>query len=122
MKPYYTIILLIFSNVLMTIAWYAHLKFTKIPFFSNLGLFGIILFGWCVAFFEYCLLIPANKYGYIGNGGAFNIWQLKVMQEVITLSVFSVFALLIFKSEAFRINHIISFVFLVLAVYFMFKK
>ena len=122
MKPYYTIILLIFSNVLMTIAWYAHLKFTKIPFFSSLGLFGIILFGWCVAFLEYCLLIPANKYGYIGNGGSFDIWQLKVMQEVITLSVFSVFALLIFKSEAFRINHIISFVFLVLAVYFMFKK
>ena len=121
MKPHYTIILLIFSNVLMTIAWYAHLKFTKIPFFSNLGLFGIILFGWCVAFFEYCLLIPANKYGYIGNGGSFDIWQLKVMQEVITLIVFAGFSAIYFK-ESFKWNHFVGFLCLVAAVFFVCKK
>jgi hypothetical protein len=73
-------------------------------------------------FFEYCLQVPANRIGYAGNGGPFNLWQLKVIQEVITLVVFTVFAILVFKNEQFRWNHGIGFAFLVAAVYFIFKK
>lgn len=122
MKPYYTIILLILSNIFMTIAWYGHLKLSKLPTFSSLSLIWIILLSWGVAFFEYCFQIPANRYGFVENGGAFNIWQLKVLQEVITLVVFTAFTLLVFKNETFRLNHIIGFIFLILAVYFIFKK
>ncbi|WP_033916456.1 DMT family protein [Campylobacter sputorum] len=120
MKSYYTIMLLIASNIFMTIAWYGHLKFAKS--FTSLSLFWIILISWGIAFFEYCFQVPANRYGFVENGGAFNIWQLKVLQEVITLSVFTIFTLLVFKNEVFRLNHLIGFIFLVLAVYFIFKK
>lgn len=122
MKAFLPILLLIFSNMLMTLAWYAHLKFAKLPAFSGASLFTVILISWGIAFFEYCLAVPANRLGYTGTGGAYNIWELKVIQEVISLSVFAIFAILVFKSESFRINHLIAFVFLVLAVYFMFKK
>lgn len=73
-------------------------------------------------FFEYLIMVPANKIGFEGNGGPFSLWQLKVIQEVITLSVFTGFTLIVFKGEVLRTNHIIGFVFLVLAVYFIFKK
>lgn len=122
MKPYYTIILLVISNIFMTLAWYGHLKFEEWKWTSKLGLFSIILISWGIAFFEYCFQIPANKIGYVGNGGPFDIWQLKVMQEVITLVVFTLFVILVFKTETFRINHLVGFVFLILAVYFIFKK
>lgn len=122
MKPYYTIILLVISNIFMTMAWYGHLKFEEWKWTTKLGLFSIILISWGIAFFEYCFQIPANKIGYVGNGGPFDIWQLKVMQEVITLVVFTLFVLLVFKTETFRINHLVGFVFLILAVYFIFKK
>lgn len=90
--------------------------------YSQLGLFAIILISWEIAFFEYCFQIPANRLGIADNGGPFSLIQLKVIQEVITLVVFTIFATLLYKSEIFRINHIIGFVFLVLAVYFIFKK
>lgn len=122
MKPLIPIILLIFSNILMTLAWYAHLKLAKLSFFAGLSTFGIILFSWGIAFFEYSLAVPANRIGYSGNGGSYDIWQLKILQEVISLSVFVIFAILIFKSEPFKLNHAISFGFMVLAVYFMFKE
>ncbi|MSN97035.1 DMT family protein [Campylobacter sp. FMV-PI01] len=122
MKPHYTIMLLIMSNIFMTLAWYGHLKFSKIPAFSSLSLIWIIVISWGIAFFEYCFQVPANRYGFVENGGAFNIWQLKVLQEVITLSVFSIFTLLVFKNETFRLNHLIGFIFLILAVYFIFKE
>lgn len=121
MNAVYTIMLLIFSNIFMTLAWYGHLKFSEMKWFSNLNLFGIILISWAIAFFEYCFQVPANKYGFVNNGGQFNLVQLKVLQEVITLSVFTVFSLLVFKTETFKINHLIGFAFLVLAVYFIFK-
>ncbi len=117
-----TILLLILSNVFMTFAWYGHLKFKDISWLQGLGLFGIILISWGIAFFEYCFQIPANRIGYTENGGPFNLWQLKVLQEVITLVVFMVFAILFFKNETLRWNHVVGFVFLVLAVYFIFKK
>lgn len=122
MKGMYTIILLILSNAFMTLAWYGHLKFQDMKWFSKLGLISIIVISWGIAFFEYCLMVPANRMGYDKYGGPFSLLQLKVIQEVITLTVFTVFMLLLFKGETFRWNHAVGFVFLVLAVYFIFKK
>lgn len=122
MRGLYTISLLVISNMFMTLAWYGHLKFRELPWFSKLGLPAIILISWGIALFEYTAQVPANKIGYTGNGGPFNLWQLKVMQEVITLVVFCIFTILFFKNEVLRVNHIIGFIFLVLAVYFIFKK
>ncbi|HQQ97028.1 MAG TPA: DMT family protein [Cyclobacteriaceae bacterium] len=122
MKPLYTILLLIASNTFMTMAWYGHLKFKEMNWSQNLGLVSIILISWGIAFFEYLLQVPANRIGFRENGGPFSLVQLKVIQEVITLTVFVVFSLVFFKNETFRINHLIGFVLLVLAVYFMFKK
>ncbi len=122
MKSLSTIGLLIASNIFMTFAWYGHLKFKEMSWFHNWGLPLIILFSWGIALFEYCFQVPANRIGFEGNGGPFNLWQLKVMQEAITLVVFTFFTVLIFKNETFRWNHFIGFVFLILAVYFIFKK
>lgn len=122
MKAIFTICLLVLSNSFMTLAWYGHLKFSEWKWFSKLGLITIVLISWGIALFEYMFQVPANRIGYNGNGGPFSLLQLKVIQEVITLVVFVGFTLLVFKTETFRINHIISFVFLILAVYFMFKK
>lgn len=122
MKAYYAIALLVASNVFMTFAWYGHLKLREYKWFESLPLIGIILFSWGIALFEYMLMIPANRIGFRGNGGPFNLIELKVIQEVITLLVFMIFTLLVFKNETFRLNHLIGFVFLVLAVYFIFKK
>ncbi len=121
MKSLYTILLLTLSNIFMTFAWYGHLKFKDIPWFSKLGLPMIVLISWGIALFEYAIQVPANRLGYSENGGPFNLWQLKVIQEVITLVVFTIFTLVLFKNESLKINHIIGFVFLVLAVYFIFK-
>jgi uncharacterized protein (DUF486 family) len=113
---------LVLSNVFMTLAWYGHLKFAEWKWFQKVGLVGVVLISWGIALFEYCFQVPANKIGFNGNGGPFTIWQLKVLQEVITLVVFTVFALLVFKTDALRFNHLIGFVFLILAVFFIFKK
>ena len=122
MKGVYTICLLILSNIFMTVAWYGHLKFKQLPWFSNLNLFAVIIISWGIALFEYSAQVPANRIGFSENGGPFSLWQLKVIQEAITLVVFTVFTLIFFKEQTFRINHFIGFVFLVLAVYFIFKK
>lgn len=122
MNGIYTIGLLVFSNVFMTLAWYGHLKFAEMSWFNKLGLFAIILISWGIALFEYCFQVPANRFGFNGNGGSFSLVELKVLQEVITLIVFTVFTLLVFKNETFKLNHIIGFAFLILAVYFIFKK
>ena len=117
-----TIGLLVLSNAFMTLAWYGHLKFKQMNWFNSLGLLGIIAISWGIAFFEYCFQVPANRIGFTENGGPFSLWQLKVIQEVITLVVFTIFTLVFFKEETLRLNHIIGFGFLVLAVYFIFKK
>jgi uncharacterized protein (DUF486 family) len=106
----------------MTIAWYGHLKFSEWKNFHKLSLIAIIFISWGIALFEYVFQVPANRIGYKANGGPFSLLQLKVIQEVITLIVFAAFTLIVFKTETFRINHIIAFIFLILAVYFMFKK
>jgi len=122
MKGLYTILLLFLSNSFMTLAWYGHLKFSELKWFNKLGLVSIIFISWGIALFEYVFQVPANRIGYVENGGPFSLIQLKVIQEVITLIVFAIFTLLVFRTETFRLNHIYSFIFLVLAVYFAFKK
>lgn len=122
MKAFTTIGLLILSNIFMTLAWYGHLKFKDLKWFENLGLISIILISWGLALFEYFFQVPANKIGFKENGGPFTLMQLKVIQEVITLVVFTIFSLLFFKNEEFKWNHAVGFSFLVLAVYFIFKK
>jgi uncharacterized protein (DUF486 family) len=122
MTSFYTILLLILSNTFMTLAWYGHLKFKDMKWFESLGLISIVLISWGIALFEYFFQVPANLIGYKGNGGPFSLVELKVIQEVITLVVFVAFSLIAFKNETFRLNHLIGFCFLVLAVYFIFKK
>lgn len=106
-----TIVLLTASNIFMTTAWYYHLKQEGWP------LWKAIVLSWLIAFFEYCLMVPANRYGFAGG---LKLFQLKILQEVITLLVFCVFAVLVMK-EPFQAKYLISFLFLIGAVYFMFK-
>jgi uncharacterized protein len=122
MKAFYTIFLLVLSNAFMTFAWYGHLKFKEMKWSQSLPLYSIIMISWGIALFEYMLQVPANRIGFKAYGGPFSLLQLKVIQEVITLVVFVAFSLFFFKNETFRVNHLIGFVFLVLAVYFIFKK
>ncbi|MEA4851678.1 MAG: DMT family protein [Paludibacter sp.] len=122
MKIFLTITLLVISNVFMTFAWYGHLKLREFKWFESLPVIAIILISWGIAFFEYIFQVPANRIGFRENGGPFTLLQLKVIQEVITLIVFTVFSTMAFKNETFRWNHFIGFIFLVLAVYFIFKK
>lgn len=105
-----TILLLCCSNIFMIIAWYGHLKFENVP------LWKVIVISWGIAFLEYCFQVPANR---IGFQEGFNGYQLKMIQEVITLVVFAVFAVLYLK-EPIRWNYIASFVCILGAVYFMF--
>lgn len=118
----WTVVLLIVSNVFMTLAWYGHLRLQTAGVSSNWPLWGVILFSWGIALVEYCFMIPANRIGYAGNGGPFDLMQLKVMQEAITLVVFTVLALLMFDGVALRWNHILAFFFLIAAVYLVFMK
>jgi uncharacterized protein (DUF486 family) len=107
-----TILLLFSSNIFMTIAWYWHLRFKGLP------LWKAIIISWCIALVEYCLMVPANRAGYMNGWSGF---QLKVTQEVITLLVFTLFAVWYLK-EPLRWNYLVSFFFLMGAVYFAFKK
>lgn len=120
-KALITIFFLILSNSFMTFAWYGHLKFKSMKGFESLPLFGIILVSWGLAFFEYCFQVPANRIGFQGNGGPFTLLQLKVIQEVITLLVFVVFSLVVFKTNVLQLHHIAGFGCLILAVYLLTK-
>ena len=105
------IILLIISNVFMTFAWYGHLRH------KNSALWLVIIVSWGIAFLEYCFQVPANRFGH----EVYNVVQLKTIQEVITLVIFSLFSVLYLK-EQFRWNYLIGFIFIILAVFFIFKK
>jgi uncharacterized protein (DUF486 family) len=122
MKGLNTIVLLMMSNTFMTVAWYGHLKLRTMSRFENISLLAVVVLSWGIAFFEYLLQVPANRLGFSENGGPFSLVELKVIQEVISIIVFTVFTLLIFKNEHFRVNHLIGFIFLILAVFFIFKK
>lgn len=115
-----TIGLLVVSNAFMTFAWYGHLKLQDAGVTSNWPLYGVILLSWGIALFEYCFQVPANRLGFVGNGGPFTLMQLKVVQEVITLTVFTVFVTVFFKGESLHWNHLVAFALLILAVYFAF--
>lgn len=122
MKVFWTILLLVTSNIFMTFAWYGHLKLQEMKISNNWPLILVILFSWAVAFFEYCAQVPANRIGFDGNGGPFNLMQLKVMQEVISLTVFTLLATFMFKGQGLQWNHIAAFACLIGAVFFVFLK
>ncbi len=115
-----TIVLLLISNVFMTFAWYGHLKLQTAGVTSNWPLFAVILLSWGLAFFEYCFMVPANRIGYSENGGGFSLIELKVIQEVVSLTVFTLIVTFVFKGEKFHWNHIAAFLCLVASVYFAF--
>ena len=104
------ILLLIGSNVFMTVAWYGHLRFKEVP------LIGVIVASWGIAFFEYCLAVPANRWG----SAVYSAAQLKTMQEVITLVVFAAFAVF-YLGERLTVNHAVGFAFIALGAFFVFK-
>lgn len=116
-----TIALLTVSNIFMTFAWYGHLKLKQMEFLKNSGLFTVILISWGIALFEYIFLVPANRLGSQELGGPFNIFQLRIIQEVISLVVFTTIVTLLFKNESFKWNHMAALACLVLAVYFVFQ-
>lgn len=114
------IALLVCSNLFMTLAWYGQVMFKSR--FERLGMLAVIGISWLVALFEYCFMVPANRLGSVEYGGPFSIWELKVIQEVVSLTVFTVIVLLVMKNEALKWNHLVGFVCLVAAVFFIFKK
>ena len=122
MQAFYTVLLLIGSNCFMTLAWYGHLRLQEMRITTSWPLLAIIVMSWAIAFFEYCLMVPANRIGFEGNGGPFSLIQLKVIQEVVSLIVFTVVAGVIFQGQSLHWNHIVSFLCLVAAVYFAFMK
>lgn len=130
MRGLSTILLLLCSNIFMTFAWYGHLKWGKPAAgavananqtASPTPLVLLILLSWGIAFFEYCCQVPANRLGFKGNGGPFTLYQLKIIQEAITLVVFIVFSALLFK-ENLRWNHALALVLVFAAVVLVFKK
>ena len=122
MNAFYTVLLLVGSNIFMTFAWYGHLKLQQMNISTSWPLIGIIAFSWAIAFFEYSLQVPANLIGFEGNGGPFSLMQLNVIQEVISFVVFTVVANLLFQGQHLHWNHLAAFICLVLAVYFIFMK
>ena len=122
MSGIYSVLLLVLSNIFMTFAWYGHLKLSETGISKNWPLIAIIAFSWGIAFFEYVCQVPANRIGFIDNGGPFTLIQLKVIQEVVSLLVFTVVVTMLFKGETFHWNHIAAFACLVAAVYFVFMK
>ena len=121
MNAWATVGLLVVSNIFMTFAWYGQLKLSEMKVItSNTPLYIVILMSWLIALLEYCFMVPANRYGFIGNGGHFSLLQLKVMQEVLSLLVFTVFAILLFKGESLHWNHFLAFGLLIAAVYLVF--
>lgn len=122
MKAVWTILLLITSNIFMTFAWYGHLKLQEMKISGSWPLILVILFSWGLAFFEYCAQVPANRIGFNGNGGPFNLMQLKVIQEAISLTVFTLIVTMLFKGQPLQWNHLAAFFCLLLAVFFVFLK
>ena len=114
------IALLVCSNLFMTLAWYGQVMFKSR--FERIGMIAVIAISWLVALFEYCFMVPANRLGSSEYGGPFSIWELKVIQEVVSLTVFTVIVLLVMKNEALKWNHLVGFLCLVAAVFFIFKK
>lgn len=123
MSALYTVVLLVVANVFMTFAWYGHLKLQQLKVVGdNTPLYAVILLSWGIALVEYCFQVPANRLGFNGNGGPFSLMQLKVLQEVITLVIFTVFTVVFFRGESLHWNHFAAFICLIMAVYFVFME
>ena len=122
MNGLYTIVLLILSNVFMTLAWYGHLKLQENGTSTHWPLIGVIVFSWAIAFLEYCCQVPANRIGFSGNGGPFSLVQLKVVQECISLCVFALIAHFLFQGQGLHWNHALAFAFIICAVYLVFME
>ena len=121
MNGWLTVGLLVVSNIFMTFAWYGQLKLQQMKVItSDTPLYIVILMSWGIALMEYCFMVPANRYGYLGNGGAFSLLQLKVIQEVISLLIFTVFTIMFFRGEALHWNHFLAFALLIIAVWLVF--
>ncbi len=115
-----TVLLLLVSNVFMTLAWYGHLKLQTSGISTNWPLWVVILFSWGIALCEYSFMVPANRMGFSGNGGPYSLVQLKVIQEAVSLLVFTVVAMLLFQGISLKWNHYAAFVLLICAVYLVF--
>ena len=122
MKLLQTVGLLVCSNLFMTLAWYGHLKMQDAGVTKSWPLIAVIVLSWGIAFLEYCFQVPANRIGFMGNGGPFTLMQLKIIQEVITLIVFTIYTTLSFRGETLHWNHLAAFVCMILAVIFVFYK
>jgi hypothetical protein len=122
MRGLYTILLLVVSNVFMTFAWYGNLKLQELKISTDWPLILIILASWGMALFEYCVMIPANRLGSQITGGPFSLMQLKVIQEAVSLVVFTIIVATVFKGEPIHWNHFVAFGCLLLAVFFAFLK
>lgn len=122
MRAIGTVLLLVLSNIFMTFAWYGHLKLQEMKISTGWPLILVILFSWGLALFEYCAQVPANRLGFSGNGGPFSLMQLKVIQEVVSLVVFTIIVTVLFKGESLHWNHIAAFFCLIMAVFFVFLK
>ncbi len=122
MKEFWTILLLLLSNSFMTLAWYGHLKWNKATHAGWKGMILTILLSWFIALFEYMLMIPANRIGFKSFGGPFDLYQLKIIQEVISIFVFIIFALFIFRTQNPSKEHILAFILIIIAAYLVFKK
>lgn len=121
MKGIQTVALLVCSNLFMTLAWYGHLRLQGVGATKSWPLISVIVLSWGIAFLEYCFQVPANRIGFVDNGGPFTLMQLKIIQEVISLLVFCVVANLLFQGQQLHWNHFAAMICLVLAVYFIFK-
>ena len=122
LKGLSSIAMLVVANIFMTFAWYGHIKLQSMKVIDNWPLLAVILLSWCLALPEYLLQVPANRIGYAGNGGPFTLMQLKVIQECITLIIFTVFTTVFFNGETLHWNHLAAFGCLIAAVYFVFMK
>lgn len=123
MKMFFPLVLLVVSNIFMTFAWYGHLKLQQMKILSeHTPIYVVVLLSWVLALAEYSCQVPANRLGYAGNGGAYSLMQLKVIQEVISILVFTGFTVVFFRGESLQWNHFAAFLCLVLAVYFVFLK
>ena len=123
MNGWLTVGLLVISNIFMTFAWYGQLKLQQTKVItSHTPLITVILLSWGIALMEYMFMVPANRYGFNGNGGQFSLLQLKVIQEVISLMIFTVFTIMFFRGEALHWNHFLAFCLLIVAVYLVFME
>lgn len=123
MNGWLTVGLLVISNIFMTFAWYGQLKLQQMKVItSHTPLITVILISWGIALMEYMFMVPANRYGFNGNGGQFSLLQLKVIQEVISLMIFTVFTIMFFRGEALHWNHFLAFCLLIVAVYLVFME